>query len=84
MKKKDGSVYLIKSVSIEFGMVDLSNPEAWEWIKSIIKNNLIAQGGAWGWMHDFGEYVPFDSAPYDGSDSFEYHNSYPERWAAVC
>jgi sulfoquinovosidase len=51
---------MIKSVSIEFAMIDPTNPEARIWMKNIIKDNLIGEGKAFGWMHDFGEYTPFD------------------------
>jgi alpha-glucosidase len=40
-------------------MVDLTNPEAYDWIKTIIKDNLIGLGLD-GWMADFGEYLPTD------------------------
>ena len=33
--------YLIASISIEFATVDLTNPAAVEWIKSIIQQNMI-------------------------------------------
>lgn len=84
VKNKDGQTYLIKSVSIEFATVDFTNPAAREWMKSIIKDNLVAEGRAGGWMHDFGEYLPFDVVLFDGSDPVEYHNRYPEEWASVC
>lgn len=83
LKKADGSVYMMKSISIEFAMVDLANPEARTWIKEIIKRNLIEEAGAGGWMHDFGEYTPFDAVPHE-TNSFDYHNDYPTLWAAVC
>lgn len=47
-------------MSIEFAMIDLTNPEARDWIKAIIVDNLIKEGQAHGWMLDFGEYTPFD------------------------
>lgn len=65
-------------------MVDFTNPEARVWIKDIIKNNLIGEGKAWGWMHDFGEYTPLDSHTYDGADPYFNHNDYPRQWAEVC
>lgn len=55
---------MIKSMSIHFATVDLLNPGARIWIKNIIKDNLIKEAQAWGWMHDFGEYVMFDSVNY--------------------
>lgn len=83
MKNQDGEPYLIYSLSIQFAMVDFTNPAAWNWMKAIIKDNLVTEGRGGGWMHDFGEYLPFDSVLFDGSDPVEYHNRYPEDWAAV-
>jgi len=65
-------------------MVDFTNPEAWDWMKSIIKENLVKEASGAGWMHDFGEYLPFDAVLFDGSDPYEYHNQYAADWAAVC
>ena len=84
VKNKEGKTYLINSLSIKFGTIDLTNPAAREWIKSVIKDNLISEGRAGGWMHDFGEYLPFDVVLFDGSDPVAYHNRYPEEWAKVC
>ena len=83
IKKSDGSPYILKSVSIEMAIVDLTNKEAWEWVKAIIKENLIGEAGAWGWMHDFGEYNPLDAMQADGSDPLMNHNDYPRQWAQV-
>jgi len=77
IKNKDGNPYLIKSCSIEFGTVDLSNADARAWYENIIQKNIIEEAGAVGWMHDFGEYVPLDSATQDGQDSVDYHNDFP-------
>jgi len=84
VKHGDGSAYIMNSVSIDFAMVDFTNPEAREWVKDIIKENMLGEAGAWGWMHDFGEYVPLDSATFDGADPFFNHNDYPRQWAEVC
>jgi alpha-glucosidase len=83
VRNEKGEVYLINSLSIKFAMVDFTNPDAWNWMKSIIKDNLVKEGRGAGWMHDFGEYLPFDAVLFDGSDPIEYHNKYPEDWAAV-
>lgn len=41
------------------------------------------EAGASGWMHDFGEYLPFDAVLSDGSDPLEYHSRYVEVWANI-
>jgi alpha-glucosidase (family GH31 glycosyl hydrolase) len=39
-------------------MIDFTNPDARKWAKNIIKDNLIKEAGAVGWMCDFAEYTP--------------------------
>mmetsp|Transcript_30034 Transcript_30034/g.40672 ORF Transcript_30034/g.40672 Transcript_30034/m.40672 type:complete len:86 (+) Transcript_30034:1236-1493(+) len=75
---------MIDSVSIHFAMIDFTNPEAREWMKNIIKDNLVTEARSGGWMHDFAEYLPFDAVLYDGSDPYEYHNKYADEWQRVC
>lgn len=74
---------MLKSISIEFSMIDFTNPDAVKWIKAIIKENLIEEGRAYGWMQDFGEYAPFDLTTFSGEDASNYHNAYPYYWAKV-
>ena len=63
-------------------MVDFSNEQAKEWAKNVIKDNMLTEAGAVGWMADFGEYTPMDVV-YDGFDesAYNYHNRYPYEWA---
>lgn len=72
------------SISIDFAQVDFTNPAAQTWIKDIIKNNMLKEAKAVGWMHDFGEYVPL-KAKYDTwtRNPSVYHNKYPLDWAKV-
>ncbi len=79
VKKKDGSPYLVKSTTFNAGIVDLTNPEAYEWYKGVIKNNMIGLGLS-GWMADFGEYLPTDSVVH-GGDPEKLHNKWPTLWA---
>ena len=62
-------------------MIDFWNPDAWNWAKEIIKTNLVGEAKGAGWMHDFGEYLPFDAVVYDGTPAWEAHNEYPLKWA---
>jgi len=64
-------------------MIDFTNPAAWNWTKSIIKDNLVTEAKGAGWMHDFGEYMPFDAVLFDGSDPMVAHNQYALQWAQV-
>jgi alpha-glucosidase (family GH31 glycosyl hydrolase) len=61
VKHADGSPYSMFSLSIEFCMVDLTNPDAVLWMKNIIRAYSIEEGMSSGWMADFGEYLPFDA-----------------------
>lgn len=81
VRKADGKPYLILNTSFSAGLLDLSAPACREWIKGIIKTEMIAQGAS-GWMADFGEALPMDSVLQNG-DPATYHNRYPEEWARV-
>jgi alpha-glucosidase len=65
-----------------FAILDLSNPDAFEWIKSIIVNNLI-NVGLDGYMCDYGEYTPINIKLHSGIDPEAFHNQYPVLWAKV-
>ena len=82
VRKQDGSVYHIQSTTFDAGIVDLTNPRAYEWYKNIIKQNMIGIGLS-GWMADFGEYLPTDSVVYGGDPKLE-HNRWPTLWAKCC
>lgn len=78
-----GGPYMLQNTSFSAGLVDLSNPGARAWIKDIIRRELI-DGGASGWMADFGEGMPFDGVIHDaGIPAARFHAMYPELWAQV-
>lgn len=83
VKTPNNEVYLINSLSIKFAIIDFTNEAARVWTKEIIKNKIVKEAGASGWMHDFGEYLPFDAVLSDGSDPLEYHSRYVEVWANI-
>ena len=80
VKDKDGNDYLVTITTFPAAMVDLTNPDAYEWIKGVIKEHMIDFGLA-GWMADFGEYLPTDCVLYSGEDPFVVHNTWPALWA---
>ncbi|MBR6392132.1 MAG: alpha-glucosidase [Eubacterium sp.] len=82
VKNKDGEDYYVTITTFPAAMLDLTNPDAWEWIKNVIKKNMIELGFA-GWMADFGEYLPTDCVLYSGEDPELVHNTWPARWAQV-
>jgi alpha-glucosidase len=78
----DDKPYLIPFGGFKGYIIDLSNPEAWNWIKEVIKNNMIGNGLS-GWMADFAEWLPFDCKLYSGQDPKDYHNRFAADWAKV-
>lgn len=84
VKSKHDAPYLLRSGSIEFHMVDLTNPFARTWLKGVMKEHMLRETRVSGWMADFGEYLPFDAVLYDSSkDPAQHHNEYPEEWAKL-
>ncbi|MDQ3231959.1 MAG: hypothetical protein M3Q07_09080, partial [Pseudobdellovibrionaceae bacterium] len=73
--------YEIDSGGFTGTLVDLTNPEAFDWYKKVIISSLI-DSGMKGWMADFGEALPFDAKLHHG-DAAAVHNLYPELWAKL-
>lgn len=82
VKNKDGEDYYVTITTFPAAIVDLTNPDACEWLKGIIKKNMIDFGFS-GWMADFGEYLPTDAVLYSGEDAELVHNTWPARWAKL-
>lgn len=77
---KQGTVYLEDFGEFDCGIVDLTNPAAFEWYKLVIRKNMIDLGIK-GWMADFGEYLPIDCVLHNGVDAMLMHNAWPVLWA---
>ena len=82
VKDKNGEDYLVTITTFPAAMVDFTNPKAYEWIKNIIKKNMIEFGFS-GWMADFGEYLPTDCVLHSGEDPELVHNTWPAIWAKI-
>lgn len=82
IKNQQGNPLII-NFEMDCATVDLTNPEAYEWYKTILKEML--QLGFGGWMADFGgEYLTVDEAVYfSGEDPRLMHNKYSEMWAKL-
>ena len=74
----DNTVFLTQATSFKFGIIDLTNTEAYMWFKEIIKKNYIDLGIS-GWMADFGEYLPTKCVLKAGNGE-ELHNKWPDLW----
>ena len=79
-KDEGGSDYLVDFGEFFAGIVDFTNPAAFDWYKGVIRRNLIGFGLS-GWMADFGEYLPTDAVLFDGSSAEVRHNEWPALWA---
>jgi alpha-glucosidase len=82
VKNREGEPYRVKTTDFSAAFVDLTNPEARDWIKDVIKEELIGNGAS-GWMADFGEGLPYDAVLFSGADPKSYYNRYAEEWAEL-
>jgi len=80
VKNPQGEDYSVKMATIPDALLDLTNPDAIKWIKSIMKNEMLGIGLS-GWMHDYGEYLPTDAVLHSDLSAEEFHNQYPVIWA---
>ncbi len=80
VQNHEGSSYKEDFGEFYCGIVDLTNPKAFNWYKQIIKSNIIDLGIK-GWMADFGEYLPIDCVLHNGIDAKLMHNEWPVLWA---
>ena len=64
------------------GVVDFTNPAAYEWFKDEVVKKHSLDIGIDGWMADFGEYLPTDDLVlYNGESPMKEHNRWPVLWA---
>ncbi len=81
VKNSKNQPYKIKAGGFKAYLIDLSNFQTREWIKTVIKTNMI-QNGLSGWMADFGEWLPYSSKITNGF-SKNFHNQYVMEWAKI-
>ena len=81
-KKSDGTEYLVDFGEFYCAVVDLTNPEAYQWFKDEVIKKHILDIGIDGWMADFGEYLPTDDIVlHSGKSAMIEHNHWPALWA---
>jgi alpha-glucosidase len=73
---------MIRNTSFSAGLIDLSSPAARQWVKDLIRRELIGSGAS-GWMADFGAGFPPDGVISADIPGQQFHNMYPELWAQV-
>ncbi|MCC6905381.1 MAG: alpha-glucosidase, partial [Anaerolineae bacterium] len=78
----DGQPYLIQNTDFSAALVDFTNPDAREWYKQVIRDQVIGVGAA-GFMADFGEGLPYDAVLHSGEAGMDVHNQYPVLWAEI-
>jgi len=77
IKNSKGEPYLFTVSTFKASLLDVSNPDAGNWFKTFARAAIGL--GMSGWMADFGEWLPFDSAVFDGAAA-ALHNVYPTLW----
>ena len=82
VKDRGGKDYMVTITTFPAAMVDFTNPDAYAWIKKIIRENMIGLGLD-GWMADFAEYLPTDCVLSSGEDPEKIHNRWPAIWAKI-
>ena len=81
-RRQDGSIYLVDFGEFNCGVVDLTNPKAYDWFKNRVIRECSLDIGIDGWMADFGEYLPTDDIVlYSGKSPMLEHNRWPALWA---
>ena len=81
-RRSDGSVYLVDFGEFNCGVIDLTDPKAYNWFKDEVIKACSIDIGIDGWMADFGEYLPTDDIVlHSGKPAMIEHNHWPALWA---
>lgn len=64
-------------------MPDLTNPQAFRWVKDTLRARMIGPGMS-GWLLDFGEELPDDAVLHSGAKPRDLRNLWPVLWARAC
>ena len=81
-RRSDGRVYLVDFGEFNCGVIDLTDPKAFNWFKDEVIRKYSLDIGIDGWMADFGEYLPTDDIVlHSGKSPMIEHNHWPALWA---
>ena len=80
VRDESGNVLTLPVTAFEVALLDLTNPDARVWMRSVIKDEMVDNAGCKGWMVDFAEALPFEAELYDETPADVYHNQYPVDW----
>lgn len=81
-RRSEGSVYLVDFGEFSCGVIDLTDPKAFNWFKDEVIKKHSLEIGIDGWMADFGEYLPTDDIVlHSGTSPMIEHNHWPALWA---
>eukprot|EP00594_Rhizosolenia_setigera_P000886 CAMPEP_0178950602 /NCGR_PEP_ID=MMETSP0789-20121207/6747_1 /TAXON_ID=3005 /ORGANISM="Rhizosolenia setigera, Strain CCMP 1694" /LENGTH=903 /DNA_ID=CAMNT_0020631353 /DNA_START=11 /DNA_END=2722 /DNA_ORIENTATION=- len=86
---KDDELYQVDYGGFDASLLDLTNPDAWNYMKDLMKEQVDL--GVAGWMADFGEGLPIKNNQdtkkpveiYSGVNALLYHNQYAKDWAQL-
>lgn len=84
VKNQDGFDYIssfFTGPEYTFACVDLTNPQAFDWLKQRMKEGMV-ENGLSGWMADYGEYIPLTSKVHS-ENAVAAHCSLPYLWAKL-
>jgi alpha-glucosidase len=82
LKNRMGETYIegaVPNIPQRDAHPDFSDPATLDFIVESLEE-IVRAYEVDGWMADFGEWVPVDSVPKDGSDPIERRNTFPVDW----
>jgi alpha-glucosidase len=82
LENQDGETFIdfaVPNIPQSDAHPDFSNSGTVEFISESLKE-IVRTYDVDGWMADFGEWVPIDSVPEDGSDPIARRNTFPVDW----
>jgi alpha-glucosidase (family GH31 glycosyl hydrolase) len=82
VKDEQAEPYQIAITDFTAGLVDITNTEAFDWLKAIIKQQ-VKRNGFSGWMADFGEALPTQAVLANNNSALDFHNLFPQEWARL-